>query len=414
MTAYVLAGLVRAQAAGYTLRENVRERAVAWLRAQLPQMRRDSADLRAYMVHSLVESGVRESALLEGLWNERTSLTPYGLALLGLAMQQAGDARADSVAGLLESAAKSDELEAFWQVDRDSLMDIFLDATPEATAYALKFLTRQRPQSPLLAKAALYLVNHRDQGYYWTSTKQTAMVIYGLTDYLGKSGELHPNYSVTVWVNDAQVLSRRFGEADALAPAPTPLRLSADQLAAGKNRIRISKSGEGRLYWSARGEYYSAASRLAGAGSVSLNLLREYFKLTPSQEGGKIVYRLEPLGAAVQRGDVLAVRLTLSGGPWRYLMVEDPIPAGAEFIERDDLYELKEKPPWWASSYTRREFHDDRAAIFQTFFQPGQSQHFYLLKVVNPGQFRVSPARVQPMYQPQFLATTESRTMEVK
>jgi len=34
--------------------------------------------------------------------------------------------------------------------------------------------------------------------------------------------------------------------------------------------------------------------------------------------------------------------------------------------------------------------------------------------VVNPGKFRVSPARVQPMYQPQFLATTESRTMEVR
>ena len=414
MTAYVLAGLERARAAGYKLREDVTGRAAGWLRAQLPQMRRESADLRAYVVHSLVEAGLKESAWLDGLWAERSALTPYGLALMGLAMQRAGDARADAVAGLLESAAKSDETEAFWQVDRDSLMDIFLDATPEATAYALKFLTRQRPQSPLLAKAALYLVNHRNQGYYWTSTKQTAMVIYGLTDYLGKSGELRPNYGVTVWVNDREVLSRRFGEADALAPAPAPIRLPAGQLAAAKNRIRIRKSGEGRLYWSARGEYYSTAGRLAGTGSVSLNLLREYFKLTPSEEGGKIVYRLDPLAGTVERGDVLAVRLTVSGGSWRYLMVEDPIPAGAEFIQRDDLYELKEKPPWWASWYTRREFHDDRAAIFQTFFQAGQSQYFYLLKVVNPGKFRVSPARVQPMYQPQFLATTESRTMEVK
>lgn len=414
MTAYVLAGLERARGAGYKLRENVTGRAAGWLRAQLPQMKREAADLRAYVVQSLAEAGVKESGWLDGLWAERSALTPYGLALMGLAMQQAGDARADAVAGLLESAVRSDEMEAFWQVDRDSLMDIFSDATPEATAYALKFLTRQRPQSPLLAKAALYLVNHRNQGYYWTSTKQTAMVIYGLTDYLGKSGELRPNFSVTVWVNDREALSRRFGEADALAPAPAPIRLGAERLAAGKNRIRLSKSGEGRLYWSARGEYYSTASRLAGMGSVSLNLLREYFKLTPSQEGGKIVYRLEPLGGSAQRGDVLAVRLTVSGGGWRYLMIEDPIPAGAEFIERDDLYELKEKPPWWASWYTRREFHDDRAAIFQTFFNAGQSQFFYLLKVVNPGQFRISPARVQPMYQPQFLATTESRSMEVK
>ena len=69
---------------------------------------------------------------------------------------------------------------------------------PETTAYALKFLAKQRPQSPLLPKAALCLVNHRNEGYYWSSTKQTAMVIYGLTDYLARSGELHPNFNVTV------------------------------------------------------------------------------------------------------------------------------------------------------------------------------------------------------------------------
>jgi uncharacterized protein YfaS (alpha-2-macroglobulin family) len=36
------------------------------------------------------------------------------------------------------------------------------------------------------------------------------------------------------------------------------------------------------------------------------------------------------------------------------------------------------------------------------------------MKVVDPGNFRVSPARVQPMYQPQFLSTTDSRVLEVK
>lgn len=414
MTAYVLAGLERARAAGYGVRAAMIEQALAWLRAKLPQLGREPADLRAYVLYSLSEAGVREAAWFEALWNDRGSLTPYGLALLGLTFQKAGDARAEAVATLLENSAKSDQIETFWQVDRDALMDIYHDASAEATAYAMRFLTRQRPQSPLLPKAAAYLVNHRNQGFYWSSTKQTAMVIYGLTDYLRQSGELRPDFSVTISVNDKQVLARRFTPSDALSPAPVPVRLAAHQLAPGKNRIRISKSGEGRLYWSAWAEYYSTAARLARAGSVSLNLLREYFRLAPSQEGSRIVYRLEPLGAALQRGDVLAVRLTVSGGAWRYLMLEDPIPAGTEFIERDDLYELKDKPPWWASFYTRREFHDDRAAIFQTFFNGGQTQYFYLLKVVNPGQFRVSPARLQPMYQPQFLATTESRTLEVK
>src|SRR5262245_28662569 len=136
--------------------------------------------------------------------------------------------------------------------------------------------------------------------------------------------------------------------------------------------------------------------------------------MVPERTNEKIVYRLEPLNGPVQNGDVLAVRLTVSGGNWRYLQIEDPIPAGTEFIERDDLYELQEKPDWWGRFFTRREFHDDRAAFFQTYFNQGQTQHFYLLKVVNSGAFRTSPARVQPMYQPQYLSTTESRALTVQ
>ena len=414
MTAYVVAGLAQAQAAGYGIRPNVLDRGTSWLRQQWPKLERATADLRAYVAYSLAEAGQREPSWLEALWSQRQELSPYGLALLGLGMQRAGDSRAAEAATLLEAAARSDEREAFWQVSRDPLMDLEWDVTAEATAYALKFLARQRPESPLLPKAAVYLVNHRDQGAWWASTKQTAMVVYGLTDYLRQSGELRPDFGVTVWVNDRPVLERRFGEADSLAGAPVEVRIPASQLASGQARIRLRKSGAGRLYWSARAEYYSTASRLVATGSVSLNLLRDYFRLAPAQEGGRIVYRLEPLEGAVRKGDVIAVRLTLTGGQWRYLMLEDPIPAGAEFIERDELYELQDKPPWWQSWYTRREFHDDRAAVFQTFFSRGQAQYFYLLKVVNAGRFQISPARVQPMYQPNYLATTESRVLEVR
>jgi uncharacterized protein YfaS (alpha-2-macroglobulin family) len=128
------------------------------------------------------------------------------------------------------------------------------------------------------------------------------------------------------------------------------------------------------------------------------------------------VWDLSPLDGPVKPGDTIAVRLTLAGSDWKYLLIEDPIPAGTEFIEKDDLYELRSKPPWWQYWYTRREMHDDRMALFQTYYWSSQhqGQYFYLLKVVNPGSFTVSPARVQPMYQPSFMATTESRKLEVQ
>ena len=332
-----------------------------------------------------------------------------------MALQRAGDARAEEIAEALEKEAERDEHQAYWKVERDTLMNFSGDTSPEATAHALKFLAQMRPTSPLLPKAALWLVNNRDQGTYWHSTKQTAMVIFGLTDYLKLSGELRPDFTVEVSVNGKRVLTKRFSESDALAPTSPVIRLAAEKLALHGNKVKISKKGPGRLYWSARAEYYSTREKFERVGKIALNIQREYFKLVPEQKNKKIVYGLEELKGALKLkpGDTVLVRLTLNGGDWSYLLIEDPIPAGAEFIEKDHLYEIKNKPPWWRYGHTRREFHDDHAAFFQTRFDRGRLQYLYLLKIVNPGRFRVSPARVQPMYQPEYLATSRSRIVEV-
>jgi len=276
----------------------------------------------------------------------------------------------------------------------------------------MKFLTHQKPASPLLPKAALWLVNHRNEGAWWSSTKQTAMVIYGLIDYVASTKELNSDVTATVYVNDRVVLTRKL-DATALVGAPD-LHLDEAALSPGVNHIRVAASGSGRLYYATRADYYSTSDKLQKAGTTSLNLLRDYFKLVPTRVGDRIVYDTAPLSGPVAAGDVLAVRLTLTGTEWKYVMLEDPIPAGAEFIEHDNSYELRNRPPWWQWLFTRRELHDDRMAIFQTWFPRGQQQYFYLLKVVNPGLFQLSPARVAPMYQRDAQATSESTRLEVK
>jgi hypothetical protein len=227
------------------------------------------------------------------------------------------------------------------------------------------------------------------------------------------SHELDANFRAEVFVNGKQVISRQFTPADAWNPAQPAIRLAASQLQTGANEIRIHKSGAGRLYWSASGAYYSNDKRLVQNNKLSLNITRDYFKLTPDQSNGKIVYNLDPLQGDLHVGDILAVRVTVGGSEWRYLLMEDPIPAGAEFITRDDLYQLRQRPSWWEYWFTRREFHDDRAAIFQTYFS-GRHEYVYLLKIVNPGKFQVSPAMVQPMYQPSIMATSDAAIVEVK
>jgi uncharacterized protein YfaS (alpha-2-macroglobulin family) len=280
------------------------------------------------------------------------------------------------------------------------------------TAYVTNLLSHERPKSPLLPKAALWLVNHRNEGYWWSSTKQTAMVIYGLTDYLKASNELHPDSKVTVRVNGQTVGTAEF-KADSLTSAPT-ITVDESKLRPEANEVQIEAEGTGRTYYSVTAEHYSDEAKEEKEGSLALNILRDYYRLEPDKSGGKVVYDLQPLGGPVAQGDVLAVRITLTGSEWRYLLVEDPIPAGAEFVNDDKLYHLKAAPPWWQYWFTERENHDDHIAMFMSYFWNAQKEYFYLLKVVNPGLFHISPARVRPMYQRGYQATTASATLEVK
>ena len=413
MTAYVLAGLSQAKASGFDVTADAIDRARAWLRPQFDKSMKVKTDLRAYMAYALVLSGTRDAAVLNSVWEQRPALTVYGQALLGLAMAEAGDSRAKDLVKQLEGEAKQDDAQAWWPSDTNYLMEFSGDTTVEATAYALKLLNREAPQSALLSKVAVYLVTHRSQGYYWESTEQTAMVIYGLTDYLERTLELKPNYTVDIQVNGKTVATKSFSPADALAPATT-VTLGEDQLSPNVNQVRISKSGDGRVYWSALAEYYSSEPKAVNSGTFQLSTVREYYKLSPQQEDGRVAYHLDPLSGPVQVGDTLAVRITVGGDDWKYLMIEDPIPSGTESIARDDLYQLDERPSWWLRWYSDRELRDDRTTFFTMYFTRGQHEYVYLLKVVNPGIFRVSPTSVQPMYQPEYQSTGNSLTVAVK
>ena len=413
MTAYVISGYAQAQAAGYDVDHDSLARGQQWLRSSLETYPNMRADLRADVVYALELSGAGNPDMLDAAWQERDSMALQGLSLFGLALQAAGEtAHAQEIAHKVEESAVVNGDQAYWEASRDYLMEFEFDNSAEATAYAMQLLTRVDASSALLPKAAFWLVSHRDGGYFWGSTQQTAMAIFGLTEYVAATHELEADFTAEVYVNGKQVMTHHFVAADAFNPAQPKIRLDASQLHAGENNIRIRKTGTGRLYWSLTGAYYSSEKRLIQSNGLSLSVARDYFRLTPRQADNKVTYHLDPLSGALHVGDILAVRVTVVGNDWRYLLVEDPIPAGAEFIQRDDLYEFDVRPEWWERWYVRREFHDDRAAFFQTYFN-GAHEYVYLLKIVNPGEFRVSPTVVQPMYQPSIEATSDAANVEV-
>jgi alpha-2-macroglobulin len=412
MTAYVVSGLAQARDAGYKIDDDKLSKGRDWLTASLAAHPDMIPDLRAYVVYALATTGGAPSEALNKAWESRGKLSDEGLALTGLALSAAGDGRAKQAAAELEKKAKVSGNEAEWTGTYDGLLEYWADTSYETTAFALKLLVRERPESPLLPKAAQWLASHRD-GDYWYSTKQTAMVIEGLTDYLALSGELNNTSDVEVLVNGASVGKRHFGAGDGFA-APWKIRVPATQAANG-GQITIRKSGNGITYWSAESAWYSADKKLFQSGQLSLSVARDYFLLQKNQPKptDPITYDLVPLKGPVHVGDIVAVRDTVYGAGWKYLLTDDPIPAGTEFLDHPELYSVNNRPSWWGSWYTESEFHDDRAAFFNTDLN-GQQQYFYLLKAVNPGKYAISPAQAGPMYQSSVTATTDPAVLEVQ
>ena len=263
-----------------------------------------------------------------------------------------------------------------------------------------------------MTKAASWLAKNRD-GNYWYSTKQTSMVIQGLTDYLALSGELANTSDVEVLLNGVSVGKRHFGTGDMFAE-PWKVKVAGAQAGAG-GTVTIRKSGNGITYWGGENNWYSADKRLYQQGQVALNITRDYYVLAKRQDkpDDPITYDLNPLKGPVHVGDIVAVKLAVSGTQWKYLLAEDPIPAGTEFLDHTELYKLNNKPDWWADWFTRKEYHDDRAAFFNTEFA-GRREYVYLLKVVNAGKFQMSPAEAGPMYQSNVETTTDPATLEVQ
>ncbi|HEY3836322.1 MAG TPA: MG2 domain-containing protein, partial [Bryobacteraceae bacterium] len=312
MTAYVVSGLAQAKSAGVAVNDDSLQRGMKWLRAAYTNNSKMIADLKAYVVYALSQAGPVDAQALDDAWGVRDKLSPDGAALLGLTFDAAKSAdRAATLVKRLEGDVKTDEAHAWWPSDRDYLMDYWFDTSSETTAMAVKLLSHVKPDSPLLPKAVLYLMDHR-QGYYWYSTKQTAMVIAGLTDYLKRSGELKPSLQAAITVNGKQVFAKSFGAADALSPVAEKVTITASDLSNG-NQVHVQSTGTGRLYWSVTERYSSTEQKHVKEGSTDLNLLRDYYKLTPQKNGDAIVYSLDKVDGPLAVGDVLAVRLTITG-----------------------------------------------------------------------------------------------------
>lgn len=408
MTAYVAAGLQMAKDAGYKVEGYRIENAATAVRKQFGKIEKGrSLDLIAWQLYTLAQLRQAREKDFELVWQQSPEFSPLGYALFGLAAVKANNHRLTDAIDHLEKMAVTTNDEVSWPAKRDLMLDFETDATPEATAYALKLLVAAKPGSHLVDGAARWLLAHRREGYYWDNTKRTAMVIYGLVDYLERSKELKPDFQARVTVNGKEVLNRTFGANDVFLAGPVSFRLPVGTDPAN---VTIEKHGAGKLYWSLISSMQLGTDRVMLPPSAQMNVRREYFRLRSNGRG----YSMEPLSGNVESGDLIAVKLRAYAPGSKYVLIVDPLPAGAEAIQREDLLDIQGRSRSWLYWAERREIRDSQVSFLQSEIPKEGADLFYVMRITNGGTFRVSPPRIELMYQPGVVSAGDQKTLEVR
>ncbi len=419
MTAYVVYGMTIARDAGYGVMEDRYNNGVSALGRMLESGRTlDSAIIdvtsQAYMLYVLAAAnqGKTMAALTDRITNlsRANGLNDYGLSLLTLASRyQNGGAQAASLASRLEKNAVTGETYAFWEPKGKKWQ--WQEDQVEASAFAVKALLATRGETELVGKGVRWLLSQK-QGSVWHNTRRTSMVILALVDYLKISGELNPDYTVAVKVNGQQVLSRRMTREDVYAPEQR-IKVEGVSLRPGANAVTLEKSGQGRLYSSARMTYYATGSALKPA-SAGFKVTREYYTLRKERRGEIFVYTKRPFTGTVKTGDELFVKVKMTpDARYEYVMLEDPLPAGCEVVSNTNGYTIPGEPEydqkaredrgywswnWW---YASREVRDEKVAFFAREVQPKAMEFSYIMRAQIPGKYSVLPAVGALMYYPE-------------
>jgi alpha-2-macroglobulin len=366
MTAYVVWGLSLARDAGVDIKQDVLQKAARYLDEHLVE-EEENPDMQAWMLHAYAvyiapnknHPGQFINKAQDNLWTHRDALNAYTRSLFALAEHNLGnEPRAKTLIENLANGVKRDDrpdtsvliaatsqlstnssqlATAHW--GEDGIYWRWSDSDVESTAFALRAMLAIDPTNALVDPVSNWLIKNR-RGAQWNNTRDTAITVLAMNDYLRVSGELKADIEYEVFVNGTSIAKKKISGADVFN---APSRFTVDpKLIKDSNSIRIKVSQGSRdsrptpIYFAANAKFFSTEEPITPSGN-EIFVKRDYYKLSgrPTLLKG-LVYDREPLrdGDTVQSGERVQTVLTIEGkNNYEYLLFEDLKPAGLEAVE---------------------------------------------------------------------------------
>ncbi len=438
-TAVVVHGLQIAQQNDVALVPGVLERGVEWLkRHQIEQVQRlnnalkdpkkkpwknhaDNLDALVYMV--LVDAGVNSDQMRDFLYRDRPQLAVYSLATFGLALHKQGEQeKLDMIMRNIEQyLEQDDENQTAWLNLPGGYWWNWYGSEYEAHAYYLKLLSKTDPKGRVASRLVKYLLNNRKHATYWNSTRDTALCIEAMAEFMRASGEAKPEMTVEVWLDGELQKAVEITSAN-LFQFDNKLVVEGADLADGPHKIELKKKGTGPLYYNAYLTNFTLEDPIAAAG-LEIKVGRKYYRLNRVEKSIKVAgsrgqaadqrvekYEREPLAdlSLLKSGELVEIELEIaSKNDYEYVIFEDMKAAGFEPVDLRSGYTGNAM-----GAYV--EFRDNRVVFFVNRLARGNHSVAYRMRAEIPGKFSALPTKAWAMYAPELKANSDEIKLRIE
>jgi len=436
-TATVVRGLQMAAANGASLHGGMLERGVKWLEEyrarELTRLgegeegksggkrHADNLDALAQMV--LVDAGMGSDEMNGYLFRDRSRLSVYALSMFGLSLHR--QERTEELAVVMERIeqylVQDEENQTAWLDLPGGYWWYWYGSEFEAHAYYLKLLAATEPGSGRAAALVKYLLNNRRHGGRWNSTRDTALCIEALAEYLRASGEMKPDMTVEIYLDGRRRKSVRITQENLFA-YDNVLLLEGTEVTGGGHTLEVKRKGEGPVYFNAYITNFTLEEHIARAG-LEIRVERKLYRLEPREKSVKVSgsrgqavdqkvekYRRIPLGEldTLRSGDLVEVELEIeSKNDYEYVVLEDMKGAGFEAVEVRSGYGGNDMGAYM-------ELRDEKVAFFLASLARGRHSLSYRLRAEIPGRFSALPARAHAMYAPELRGNSEEIKLRIR
>jgi uncharacterized protein YfaS (alpha-2-macroglobulin family) len=329
MTPYVMYGLLEAEAAGYTLpNETAINRGLVRLKQFIDRMNANQAADRIYCMYVYSMRKPMQAAWWTFIadQDDKDKLSDYATAMaVEMAVRCKKTTLAKSLVRKLRKRAVVSGSEANWTTAKFTKWG---DDPHEITAAVLKALVAVDVKDPLIPGVLSYFASTK-RGKRWNSTKDTAMILFAMCDYLAARDMPHKaNASVRLAVNGGKIRT-----VEMTGGLMKKIVIPATSLRKKDNIIRFDRADGGTMY---RLVFrYRKIERDVGPFASGVKVTR---KLHLLDAAGKELREIKP-GDTVPRGSYIRSRVDvkrLNGSAMSYVLVESPKPSCAEIVPVGD------------------------------------------------------------------------------